>query len=101
MRLALVSLLVVLAVTASGCTARYSQALAGAVPDTAGAPIRSSDTGFSLLGIAISEPLHAHEQVASLMGACSRLTKVEVDYRELWFILFGIPRVTVTGNCVK
>jgi hypothetical protein len=101
MRTILASLLVCLAAVGSGCTIRYSQALAGAVPDTAGTPVRSSDTGFSLLYITLSEPRHAHEQVASLMGACSKLTKVEVDYRELFFILFGIPRVTVTGNCVK
>jgi hypothetical protein len=100
MRVILASLFVCM-VVGSGCTMRYSQALAGAVPDVVGTPVRSSDTGFSLVGIALSEPRHAHEQVASLMGACSKLTRVEVDYRELWFLLFGIPRVTVTGSCVK
>jgi hypothetical protein len=35
------------------------------------------------------------------MGACKEMTKVQVDYRELFFILFGLPRVTVTGNCVR
>ena len=101
MRTVLVSLLASLVALGSGCTIRYSQALAGAIPDTAGTPVRSSDTGFSLLNIALSEPRHAHEQVTSLMGACSKLTKVEVDYRDLYFLLFSIPRVTVVGNCVK
>lgn len=61
--------------------------------------VRSRDTGFSLFNITFSEPTPAHEQVKSLMGACSRLTRVQVDYRELSFLIFGIPSVTVTGVC--
>jgi len=95
----LFGLLAVIALPA--CTIRYSQSLAGAIPEPTGSEVRSSDAGFSLFQIALSEPTHAHEQVKSLMGACSRLTNVEVDYRELSFAILGIPRVTVTGYCER
>ncbi len=85
----------------AGCTVLYSQALAGRIPETPGKEVRSSDTGFSLLSIAINEPTPAHEQVISLLGACSELTRVEVDYRSLVFFIIGFPRVTVTGKCVR
>lgn len=86
-------------VLCSACTIRYSQSLTGAIPKSAGTDVRSRDTGFSLFSITFSEPTPAHEQVKSLMGACSRLTRVQVDYRELSFAIFGIPSVTVTGVC--
>ena len=95
----LLGLLAVVALPA--CTLRYSQSLAGAIPEPTGSEVRSSDAGFSLLQITLNEPTHAHEQVKSLMGACSRLTNVEVDYRELSFLILGIPRVTVTGHCER
>ena len=97
MRLAVVLLLSL--ATGLGCTIRYSQSLTGAIPQSQGSPVRSSDSGFSLFNITFVEPIPAHEQVASLMGACARLTRVQVDYRELSFAVFGIPRVTVTGVC--
>lgn len=93
--------LLMIVIGSAGCTVRYSQSLAGTIPGDAGSDVRSSDAGFSLLSITLSEPTHAHEQVTSLMGACSKLTKVEVDYRELSFLLFGLPRVTVTGTCLR
>jgi hypothetical protein len=83
----------------SACTVRYSQSLTGAIPKGTGTEVRSQDTGFALFEITLSEPTPAHQQVVSLMGQCSRLTRVEVDYRSLSFILFSIPRVTVTGLC--
>jgi hypothetical protein len=87
------------ALVLSGCTIRFSQSLAGKIPNTPGNEVRSSDSGFSFLQITFSEPTPAHEQVTSLFGACTALNKVEVDYRTLSFILFGIPKVTVTGIC--
>jgi hypothetical protein len=83
----------------SACTIRYSQSLTGAIPKSTGTEVESTDTGFALFDITLSEPTPAHEQVVSLMGRCSRLTRVEIDYRSLSFILFSIPRVTVTGLC--
>ena len=95
------ALLLLILFTASGvgCTIRYSQSLTGATPKSEGSAVRSSDSGFSLFNIAFVEPTAAHEQVAALMGACSRLTRVQVDYRALSFGVFGLPRVTVTGMC--
>lgn len=84
---------------APACTIRYSQSLTGAIPKGSGTEVRSTDTGFALFDITLSEPTPAHQQVVSLMGRCSRLTRVEIDYRSLSFILFSIPRVTVTGLC--
>ena len=83
------------------CTARYSQALAARIPQAQGTEVKSSDAGFSLFAIVLSEPKPAHEQAAALLGPCTELTNVEVDYRELLFVLFGLPRITVTGTCVK
>ncbi|UCE85314.1 MAG: hypothetical protein JSU66_13330 [Deltaproteobacteria bacterium] len=91
--------LLVGALLTTGCTIRYSQSLASAMPQTDGREVRSNDTGFSLLNITLSEPDSAHDQVRALIGACSRLTKVQVDYRELSFVLFGIPKVSVKGIC--
>ena len=84
-----------------GCTIRYSQSLTGNIPHESGKQVRSSDAGFELFQIAFSEPTPAHEQIASLMGACTSLTEVEVDYRSIVFLIIGFPRVTVTGNCVR
>ncbi len=67
----------------------------------AGTRVRSSDSGFALFGIVLSEPTSAHEQVVSLMGGCTELTKVEVDYRELSVFIVGIPKVTIVANCVR
>lgn len=94
-------LLVSASIVAVGCTTRYSQSLTGTIPRANGTEVRSSDTGFSLFGIALDEPRSAHEQVLSLLGPCSSLTKVWVDYRELTFIILGIPKVTVSGTCVQ
>lgn len=99
MKAFLVGCLLGTALLLSACTIRYSQSLTGAIPKSAGTDVRSRDTGFTLFSITFSEPTPAHEQVKSLMGACSRLTRVQVDYRELSFLLFGIPSVTVTGVC--
>lgn len=101
LRANLTALAVAALVIGSGCTARYSQSLAGRIPVDTGTRVRSSDSGFSLFGIAMSEPTSAHEQVISLMGGCSELTKVEVDYREIVFFIVGIPKVTITANCVR
>ena len=84
-----------------GCTARYSQSLAGRIPPDTGTRVQTSDSGFALFSIVFSEPTSAHEQVVSLMGGCSELTKVQVDYRELLFFIVGIPKVTVTANCIR
>lgn len=91
----------VCAASMTACTVRYSQSIAGAIPNSSGTQVRSSDAGFSLFQIAIVEPTAAHKQVTSLLGACTRLTKLEVDYRELSFLILGIPRVTVTGTCER
>jgi hypothetical protein len=85
----------------NGCTARYSHSLAGSIPNTSGRQVEASDSGFSLFGIAFSEPKSAHKHVTSLLGACSSLTKVEVDYRETLFVILGIPKVSVKATCVS
>jgi hypothetical protein len=84
-----------------GCTIRYSQSLTGTIPKESGTRVRTSDAGFELFQIALSDPTHAHEQVTSLMGACTSLTEVEVDYRSLSFFIISFPRVTIQGNCIK
>jgi hypothetical protein len=87
------------AIVLAACTVRHSQSLTGAIPTSTGTEVRSRDTGFALLDITLSEPTPAHEQVVALMSRCSKLTRVEVDYRTLSFILFSIPSVTLTGLC--
>ena len=87
--------------TAFGCTSRYSQSLAGAIPQAEGSRVESSDSGFSFLGITFDEPRSAHDQVTSLLGECSTLNKVEVDYREMFFLIFGVPRVAVKADCTQ
>ena len=89
------------AALSTACTIRYSQSVTGSVPTASGSPVESSETGFSFLQITFQEPRPAHEQIATLMGRCRELRHVEVDYRELSFILFGIPRVSVRGTCVQ
>jgi hypothetical protein len=96
------SLLVCLLLAASvGCTVRYSQSLASRLPEPAGEEVQSTDRGFTVMNIGLIEPEPAHEQVLALLKECRELHRVEIDYRELWFILFGFPRVTVTGSCVQ
>ena len=97
----LIAIVLALGITLGGCTKRFSQSLTGAIPNDTGTEVRSSDTGLAVFGIVFDEPQPAHEQVRSIIGACQKLTSVEVDYRELWFILFGIPKVTVNGTCVR
>ena len=92
---------VTLAASTAACTIRYSQALVGRIPASKGQEVRASDPGLSILQITVNEPTPAHEQVASLLGACSALTKVEVDYREISFFIVGIPEVTITAVCEK
>jgi hypothetical protein len=99
MKAFLVAGLIGTALLPSACTVRHSQSLTGAIPTSTGTEVRSRDTGFALLDITLSEPTPAHEQVVALMSRCSKLTRVEVDYRTLSFILFSIPSVTLTGLC--
>jgi len=99
MKLTLAGLLFVV-LLGSACTIRFSQALTGSIPLEEGTEVSSSDRGFAFLGIVFSEPRPAHEQIRDLLVPCEKLTRVEVDYRELWFVLFALPRVTVTGDCV-
>ena len=99
MRHALVLGIVVAFVVGSGCTIRFSQSLTSALPQSTGRAVKSSDSGLAILGITVDEPRSAHEQVRGLIGACKKLTKVQVDYRELNFLLFGLPKVTVEGVC--
>jgi hypothetical protein len=96
---ALVTLAAAICLALPGCTVRFSQSLVGSIAQDSGAEVRSSDSGFALFGIVIEEPKPAHEQVQSLMDVCPKLSRVEVDYRELWFILFGMPEITVTAKC--
>ena len=90
-----------LTASAVGCTTRYSQTLTGTIPQTSGRNVESSDSGFSFLGITLDEPRSAHEQVTSLLIECSALNKVEVDYRELLVLIFGIPKVSIQADCVQ
>ena len=93
-------LLLVLAPVAA-CTARYSQSLSGAIPKAQGTPVSSSATGLSVFAIAFSEPTSAHEQVMQLIGGCESLNTVQVDYREMTFIILGIPKVSVKATCIQ
>jgi hypothetical protein len=94
-------LLCILLTSSVACTVRYSQSLAGRLPERAGEEVQSTDRGFSVMNIGLVEPESAHEQVLAMLKDCRELHRVEIDYRELWFILFGFPRVTVTGSCVQ
>jgi len=85
----------------SACTIRYSQSLTPRLPPPSGSEVTASAQGFAFLQLVISEPKPAHELAAGLMGNCQELTRVQVDYRELSFLIFSFPKVTVTGNCVK
>ena len=101
MRVVWVATCIALSLMISACTIRYSQGLTGQIPSTQGSEVRSSDAGFEFFSIAISEPTPAHELIISLLGACSELNRVEVDYRSLSFFIIAFPRVTVTGVCVR
>jgi hypothetical protein len=85
----------------AACTARYSQTLSGPIPNQAGTPVSTSSTGLSVFAIAFTEPKPAHEQVQQLLGGCSSLNKVQVDYREKVFLVVGIPEISVDAVCVK
>ena len=85
----------------AACTARYSQSLSGAIPQVQGKPVSTESTGLTVFGIAFSEPTPAHEQVTELMGGCQSLNAVEVDYREMVFLIVGIPKVSVEATCVS
>ena len=84
----------------TACTARYSQSLGGSIPMETGRSVSTEATGFTLFGIAISDPTPAHEQVSQMMGGCESLNAVEVDYREMWFVILGIPKVKVSATCI-
>lgn len=83
------------------CTARFSQSLTGSIPATQGTKTTASDTGLSIFYIVVREPKPAHELVSSLMANCKQLVRVQVDYRELVYVIVGIPKVEVTGYCVQ
>ena len=96
-------LIAALAITATSaaCTARYSQSLVGRIPSSSGQEVSSSDAGLSIFAVVVNEPTSAAEQVGSLLGACNRLTKVQVDYREILFFIVGIPKISITATCEK
>ena len=100
-RAAFAILLIAASTTLFACTIRYSQGLTGRIPSIQGSEVRSSDAGFEFFNIALSEPTPAHKQILSLLGACSELNRVEIDYRSLSFFIIAFPRVTVTGVCVR
>jgi hypothetical protein len=85
----------------SACTARYSQSLAGAIPDDKGPTVSSMSKGLSILGIKKEEPKAAHEQALALLQGCRRLTAVEVDYREKFYFVVSKPQISLKGTCVK
>lgn len=85
----------------SACTARYSQSLVARIPKGSGEIVTSTATGLAIFQITVEEPTPAHQQVSALMANCKELTGVEVDYRDLFIIVVSIPRVTVTGRCVR
>jgi hypothetical protein len=99
--LALVAGLALSLGTFTGCTARYSQSLVGAMPAGNGEAVQSKDTGLSIFQIAVDEPTPAYQQVAAMMQGCKELQRVEVDYRELFILFVGIPSVQLSGVCVK
>ena len=102
MRYAIGVLLVLLPlVSSAACTARYSHSLSGPIPNASGADVSTSSTGLSVFAIAFTEPKPAHEQVISLLGACSSLNNVQVDYREKVFLVVGIPEISIKAKCVK
>jgi len=85
----------------SACTARYSQSLAGAIPNDKGATVSSTSKGLSILGIKKDDPKAAHEQALALLEGCRRLTAVEVDYREKFYFVVSKPQISLKGTCVK
>ena len=99
----LVLLTIISVLTFSGCTTRYSQSLAGSVPNEKGMEVDSTSHGFTLLFIKLNEPTSAGKQVMELMmeNNCTRLNLVEIDYREMSFLLFSLPKVKITGTCVE
>ena len=87
--------------SSSACTARYSQSLAGAIPNDKGPTVSSMSKGLSILGIKTEEPKAAHEQALALLEGCRRLTAVEVDYREKFYFVISKPQISLEGTCVK
>ena len=100
-RLGVVALAFLSLAASVSCTARYSHTLSGSISNQTGTPVSTSSTGLSVFGIAFSEPEPAHEQVLNLLGGCNSLNKVQVDYREKWFFVVGIPKIKIDAVCVK
>jgi hypothetical protein len=66
--------------------------------------VQKSDTGFSLLGlIELAEPASANHLFDELLAenSCNKLDNVEIDYYQINFLLFGLPKVRVKADCVQ
>ena len=69
--------------------------------------VRGEDTGFRLLGlISFEEPSHSdamrniHEQV-NMQGKSMALANVTNDLSVGYFILFSIPRLTISADLIE
>ena len=87
---------VLLCVFAAGCTARYSQTVAGEIRRVRFGDIQMADTGIEVFGIAFSEPRSSHEL---LNLPCDAV--VAVDYRALSYWPIGVPEVQTVSYCVQ
>ncbi len=93
----------VLLVMVSGCTIRYSKTGAEDSAAATGTTVSKHSTGLEIFAITVNDPTPARDLIAAVRteNNCKNLSNIEVDYRNLYIIIVGIPRVTVTGTCVK
>ncbi len=89
----------------ASCTIPYSKQIYRSEPihPTSDA-VQKSATGFSLFGlIEFSEPAPANKLFDELLAenSCNKLDNVEIDYYQINFLLFGLPKVRVKADCVQ
>ncbi len=92
-------LALIMAMIATGCTARYSKTLVGSVSIEQEQPRMSQSTGFEIYNFVTNEPESARN-IALNLSCDSTLT--QVDYRSTFvyaFLLFSMPKVKVTTIC--
>lgn len=98
---------IVFLINLASCTLPYSKNVTLVKNELVGVGerVEIDDFGVSILipHLIVSKPKAATELIIDLRASygCKELKNIETDYYQIYWFLFGIPKVRVTADCVR
>lgn len=87
-----------------GCVIPYSRTVVNQNLQASGAKVEKISTGlyiFNYWAVSDPDPIPVIMYAVAAENGCTKLENVDIDYWMTSFVVVGIPKVKITGSCVK